>query len=32
MEGENIIIDHCRKVLDVSENEAYLNYKRNIEN
>ena len=31
MEEQNIIIEHCKKALEISENEAYLNYIRNIE-
>lgn len=32
MKEENIIIEHCRKESEISENDASLNYLRNIEN
>lgn len=31
MKEENIIIDHCRKASEISDNDAYPNYLRNIE-
>lgn len=32
MKEENIIIGHCRRASEISENDASLNYLRNIEN